>query len=132
VEVATQFLRRYEEDPSILKRIVTGNETWVHHYDPESKRQSMEWGHPYSPAKKKFKRQLSAKKIMLTLFCGKDCRKRAAYGGERNILIRDRGISVRFELRSVSDVLADEIKRRVDVRLEKGSVGRKEGEWNVW
>jgi heme/copper-type cytochrome/quinol oxidase subunit 1 len=34
----------------------------------QSKRQSMEWRHPSSPAKKKFKRQPSAKKIMLTLF----------------------------------------------------------------
>jgi len=56
VEVATQFVRRYEEDPSILQRIVTGDETWVHHYDPESKRQRMEWRHPSSPAQKKFKR----------------------------------------------------------------------------
>ena len=39
---------------------------------------------------------------------------------------------MKFELRSGSEVLADKIKRRVDVRLEKGSVGRKEGEWNVW
>ena len=36
-EVATQFVRRYEEDPSILERIVTGDETWVHHYDLEQK-----------------------------------------------------------------------------------------------
>ena len=42
VEVATQLIRQYEEDPSILERTVTGKETWVHHYDPESKRQSME------------------------------------------------------------------------------------------
>ena len=50
VEVATQFIRWYKEDPSILERIVTGDEIWVHHYDPESKRQSMEWRHPSSPA----------------------------------------------------------------------------------
>ena len=53
VEVVTQFARRYEEDPSFLERIVTGDETWVHHYDPDSKRQSMEWRHPSSPAQKK-------------------------------------------------------------------------------
>ena len=47
--VATQFVRRYE-DPSILERTITGDKTWVHHYDPESKRQSMEWRHPSSPA----------------------------------------------------------------------------------
>jgi len=56
VEVATQFIRRYEEDPSIPERTVTGNKIWVHHYDPESKRQSMEWRHPSSPAQRKFKR----------------------------------------------------------------------------
>jgi hypothetical protein len=39
-----------------LSRMVTGDETWVHHYEPESKRQSMEWKHPGSPTKKKFKR----------------------------------------------------------------------------
>jgi len=68
VEVVTQFARRYEEDPSFLERIVTGDETWVHHYDPESKRQSMEWRHSSFPTQKKFKRQPSAKKVMLTLF----------------------------------------------------------------
>jgi len=68
VEVVTQFVRRYEEYPSILERIVTGDETWVHHYDPESKRQSMEWRHPSSPVQKKFKSQPSAKKVMLTLY----------------------------------------------------------------
>ena len=67
MEVATQLVRWYEEDPSILERIVTGDETWVHHYDPDSKRQSMKWRHPSSPVQKKFKRQPSAKKIMLTL-----------------------------------------------------------------
>jgi len=68
VEIATQLVRWYEEDPSILERTVTGDETRVHHYDLESKRQSMEWRHPSSPAHKKFKRQPSAKKAMLTLF----------------------------------------------------------------
>ena len=38
MEVVTQFVRRYEEGPSILERIVTGDETRVHHYDPESKK----------------------------------------------------------------------------------------------
>jgi len=51
-----------------LSRIVTGDETWVHHYEPESKGQSMEWKHPDSPAKKKFKTQPSAGKVMLTHF----------------------------------------------------------------
>jgi hypothetical protein len=34
---------------------VTGDETWTHHYEPESKHQSMDWEHRHSPTKKKFK-----------------------------------------------------------------------------
>jgi hypothetical protein len=38
-----------------LSKTFTGDETWVHHYEPESKRQSVEWKHPGSPTKNKFK-----------------------------------------------------------------------------
>jgi hypothetical protein len=51
-----------------LERIVTADETWVHHYEPESKAQSVAWKRPTSPMAKKFKSQPSAGKIMLTLF----------------------------------------------------------------
>jgi hypothetical protein len=40
----------------------------MHHYEPDSKAQSMAWKRPTSPVAKKFKSQLSAGKIMLTLF----------------------------------------------------------------
>jgi hypothetical protein len=53
-----------------LERIVTADETWLHHYKPESKAQSMAWKRPTSPVAKKFKSQPSASKIMLTLFWG--------------------------------------------------------------
>ncbi|XP_045132250.1 histone-lysine N-methyltransferase SETMAR-like [Portunus trituberculatus] len=69
LEVCQRLLDRYNNDGErFLSRIVTGDETWVHHYEPESKRQSMEWKHPGSPATKKFKTQASARKVMLTLF----------------------------------------------------------------
>ena len=51
-----------------LKRIVTGDETWIHHYDPESKQQSMQWKHATSPSPRKFKVQASAGKVMCTIF----------------------------------------------------------------
>ena len=71
VEICQRLLDRYNnEGEEFLSRIVTGDETWVHHYEPESKRQSMEWKHPGSPAKKKFKTQHSAGKVMLTVFWG--------------------------------------------------------------
>ena len=47
---------------------MTRDETWVHHFEPESKRASMEWSHPTSPRSKKFKSQQSAGKVMVTVF----------------------------------------------------------------
>ncbi|GFW13850.1 histone-lysine N-methyltransferase SETMAR [Trichonephila clavipes] len=44
-----QQLFRYQEDHSFMKRIVTGDETWCHHYEPETKRDSMQWKHASSP-----------------------------------------------------------------------------------
>jgi len=53
---------------SVHGGIVTGDESWVYHYEPESKRQSMQWKHLSSPANKKFKTQASSGKVMLTIF----------------------------------------------------------------
>lgn len=69
LSVSQELLSQYEvEGDSFLDRIVTGDETWCHHYEPESKRQSMEWHHSGSPPKTKFKRQPSAGKVMCTIF----------------------------------------------------------------
>jgi histone-lysine N-methyltransferase SETMAR len=51
-----------------LSTLVTGFGTWIHHFEPEMKRQSMEWHHTTSPRKKKFKAIPSASKIMATVF----------------------------------------------------------------
>ncbi|GFS07088.1 transposase [Elysia marginata] len=45
-----------------LGSIITGDESWVHHYDPERKMQSMQYRHKNSPAPKKFKVVASARK----------------------------------------------------------------------
>jgi len=47
---------------------VTGDLSWVYHYETESKRQSMQWKQLLSPANKEFKTQASAGKVMLTIF----------------------------------------------------------------
>jgi hypothetical protein len=57
-----------EEGGNFVQRIVKGDKTWVHHYQPETKRKCMQWKHPSSPAAKKFKTQPSASKLMLTIF----------------------------------------------------------------
>jgi histone-lysine N-methyltransferase SETMAR len=68
VNACSQLLEYHNDDGNFLSRIVTGDETWVHHFEPESKRASLEWRHPYSPRTKKFKTQQSAGKIMATVF----------------------------------------------------------------
>lgn len=62
-------LQRYnEEGEEMLSRIVTGDETWVHHYQPESKQASKQWKHKDSPTPTKFKVVPSAGKVMATVF----------------------------------------------------------------
>jgi hypothetical protein len=64
-----QFLWQFhEEGEAFLQQIVTGNETWVHHYEHASKHQRMKWKYISSPRTKKFKSVPSASKVTLTLF----------------------------------------------------------------
>jgi hypothetical protein len=56
------------EEEDMLNGIFTGDESWVHHYQPESKHASMQWKHPSSPPNKKFTVAPSAWKIILTVF----------------------------------------------------------------
>jgi hypothetical protein len=51
-----------------LERIITADETWLHHYELETKAPSMIWKRLTLPVAKKFKSQPSDGKIMLTLF----------------------------------------------------------------
>jgi [histone H3]-lysine36 N-dimethyltransferase SETMAR len=64
-----QLLARYNlEGDAFLQRIVTGDESWVHYYEPETKRTSKQWRHVTSPKPRKFRVQSSEGKVLLTLF----------------------------------------------------------------
>ena len=53
VRISRELLERFEkEGEDFLKKIITGDETWVNHYEPENKRQSMEYGHKESTSPK--------------------------------------------------------------------------------
>jgi hypothetical protein len=70
---ALSFLQQYAiHDHDFLERIVTGDETWIHHYFTETKRASLDWKHPGSQRSKKFKMAKCAGKLMATVFW--DCR----------------------------------------------------------
>ena len=49
-----QILEYFRRDPNyFLSRLVTMDESWLYHYDPETKQQSVEWRHSGSPCPKR-------------------------------------------------------------------------------
>jgi len=66
---STHFLRRFErEGERFLDRIITVDETWIHHFDPETKSESSVWKSPSSPAPKNARVQRSVGKEMFIYF----------------------------------------------------------------
>lgn len=56
LNISRELLTRFQQHPeNFLRRIVTQDPTWVHHFDPESKAQSKQWKHHGSPPPKTFK-----------------------------------------------------------------------------
>ena len=67
--LSLQHLEPYHgEGDDMLSQIVTGDESWGYHYEPDTKRASTQWKHPVSTAHKKFKVTPSPGKVMLTVF----------------------------------------------------------------
>jgi len=57
---------------SCRARLVTMDETWLYHYDPETKQKSMEWRHSGSPRPQNFRVQKSAGKCLASIFWYQD------------------------------------------------------------
>jgi len=73
VPVVCAICGNFRLDPNdFMSRFVTMDETWLYHYDPETKQQSMEWRQSGSPRPKKFRVQKSAGKILASIFCDQD------------------------------------------------------------
>ncbi|GFS06610.1 histone-lysine n-methyltransferase setmar-like protein [Elysia marginata] len=66
-DMCTQLLERYNaEGEAFLQRILTGDESWFHHYCPECNAQSMEYRHKTSLSLKKFKKPPPKKRTLVT------------------------------------------------------------------
>ncbi|KFD56300.1 hypothetical protein M513_02755 [Trichuris suis] len=61
-----ELFENSEED--FLRRIVTGDEVWLCHYDPESEQQSRQWKHVNSPRPKRARLEPRLGKILATIF----------------------------------------------------------------
>nr|XP_032528131.1 uncharacterized protein LOC116778294 [Danaus plexippus plexippus] len=69
VDISRVNLQKFQADKeNFLSRFVTMDETWIHHFDPETKQQSMTWKRASSPTPKKFKVSSSAGKVMASVF----------------------------------------------------------------
>jgi hypothetical protein len=67
-----ELLQRAENDATFLPSIITGDESWVYGYDPDTKQMS-QWKTPSSPLPKKARQVRSNVKTMLNAFFDADC-----------------------------------------------------------
>lgn len=69
VRCSEEFVRRVEQEgDTFLDRIVTTDETWMYHFDPETKAQSCVWKTPGTPPPTKARLQKSGGKHMFMFF----------------------------------------------------------------
>ena len=54
-------------DPDLLKKVITGDESWVYGYDIETKAQLSQWKRPEEPRAKKAYQVRSNVKVLLTV-----------------------------------------------------------------
>ncbi|UYV68160.1 hypothetical protein LAZ67_5003222 [Cordylochernes scorpioides] len=62
------MVEMFNSDPHWLKYVITGDETWVYGYDPETKRQSSQWLEPGELRFKKARMIKSKLKCLLISF----------------------------------------------------------------
>lgn len=69
MRTSLECLELFKKDSmDFLRRFVTVDETWIHHYTPETKQQSKQWTARGEPTPKKAKTVPSAGKVMATVF----------------------------------------------------------------
>ena len=68
VSVCRELKQQARDDPNFISNIITGDEIWVYGYDPETKRQLLQWKWPNSLRPKKARQVCSNVKSMLIVF----------------------------------------------------------------
>ena len=62
------LLTTLSDDSDLLKKLITGDESWVYGYDIETKPQLSQWKHPEEPRPKKSHQVRLNVKVLLTVF----------------------------------------------------------------
>jgi len=68
LEICQDLLGRLKIEPNFLDKVITGDESWVFNYDPETKQRSEEWHTKSSPHPKKAHMSRSRVKTMIIIF----------------------------------------------------------------
>ncbi|KMQ83968.1 histone-lysine n-methyltransferase setmar-like protein [Lasius niger] len=68
LKICQDLLGRLEIEPNFLDKVITGDESWMYEYDPETKQQSEEWHTKNSPRSKKARMSRSKVKTMIIVF----------------------------------------------------------------
>ena len=69
IEFCQYMLKKFDDGGSIyVSNILTGDETWIYFYDPETKQQSRQWVADGEDVPVKFMREKSAGKVMVAIF----------------------------------------------------------------
>jgi histone-lysine N-methyltransferase SETMAR len=72
VDWCKEMLEKFDYGRSkLVSEVVTGDETWLYHFDPETKRQSTSWVFEGSPRPQKVRRPRSVGKKMVAVFFSK-------------------------------------------------------------
>ena len=103
-EIAQDNLEIVSDDENVLKKVITGDESWVYGYDPETKQQSSQWKRPDEPWPKKTSQSRSHVKSMLIIFF--DCEGVVLYE------FAPRGQTINEEFVEVLKRLRDAVRRK--------------------
>jgi histone-lysine N-methyltransferase SETMAR len=69
MKTSEQCLERFNKNKTdFVRRFITMDETWIHHYTPEFKQQSKQWIEASCSAPKKTRSVPSARKVMASVF----------------------------------------------------------------
>jgi len=68
VNCCADTLENIENATDFFQNVITCDENWIFQYDPETKRQSMDWKSPQFPRKKKARMSKSKFKAMIIFF----------------------------------------------------------------
>jgi hypothetical protein len=65
VNVCLELRKKSNKDPTFVSRIITGDESWIYGYDPETKQQSSQWKLTQSQRAKKGKSRVQQRACLL-------------------------------------------------------------------